>query len=83
MTSIKMNKHTLTTNLAPCAYETEKINLDKSPRYSFGSKIIHDRPNNNPAPGAYQPENVKIDHSPAYTFGSRFNHDKPNNNPGK
>lgn len=57
--------------------------MEQSVSYSFGTKNIIERPNNNPAPGAYQNEKVKQDHSPAYSFGSRVNHEKPNDTPGK
>lgn len=68
--------------LAPCAYETEKVKLDQSIAYSFGSKFTHDKPNSNPAPGAYEVEKVHLDHAPSYSFGSRLNHDKPSDTPG-
>lgn len=69
--------------LAPCAYEPEKLNLDPSPSYSFGTKNIHERPNNNPAPGAYEPEKTNLSYKPSFSFGHRVNHERPSDTPGK
>lgn len=36
---------------APCAYETEKVNLDHTPSYTFGVKTNHLKTND--TPGTY------------------------------
>jgi hypothetical protein len=34
--------------LAPCAYAPEKVQLDHGPSYTFGTKVTHEKFNNNP-----------------------------------
>lgn len=34
--------------IAPCAYETEKVNLDHTPSYTFGLKVHHSKTNDTP-----------------------------------
>ena len=78
---VYFQSHTILLCVAPGSYVPERVNLDQSPAYSFGTKINHDRPNNNPAPGAYEPEKVNLDQSLGFSFGSRVNHDKPSETP--
>lgn len=67
---------------APGAYQPEKVNMNHTPAYSFGTKNYHKKIIDSPAPCAYHSERVNLDHSPAYSFGSRNNYDKPTDTPG-
>lgn len=69
-------------SIAPGAYEPEKVNLDSSPSYSFGTKNYNVAENKYPAPGAYEPEKVNLEHSPAYSFGIKANMVKSSDTPG-
>ena len=55
--------------LAPGAYSPEKVVLDHSPAYTFGTKTQVAKVNETPAPGQYKPECVVLDHKPAFSFG--------------
>lgn len=57
------------TLLAPGTYSPEKLVLDHSPAYTFGTKSQVVKVNETPAPGQYRPEKVVLDHKPAFSFG--------------
>lgn len=33
---------------APCAYAAEKVNLNQTPAFSFGSRVNHEKPSDTP-----------------------------------
>lgn len=64
---------------APTAYQTEKVNLNHSPAYTFGTKANHEKYIETPAPSAYSPE--KIETHPSFSFGGKYNLSKPSETP--